>query len=70
MGRLAKEIKPVVPREEVVNLLFAILSFASFHAVAGKDRTPNDVAPIMRRAIYALLGLPVTRARAVRKAAK
>lgn len=55
--RLSKDIKPVVPRDEVVNLLFVLLSFQNFDAIAGKDRTPTDIVPLMQRTVHALLGL-------------
>jgi AcrR family transcriptional regulator len=61
--RLGSEIQPIVPKSEVVNLLFVLLSFDHFDALAGKDRTPNDVVPLVRATVYAVLGLPPKRAR-------
>jgi len=55
--RLSPHVSPVVPRTEVVNVLYVMLSFDSFDAIAGPSRTPNDVVPILRRMAHALLGI-------------
>jgi AcrR family transcriptional regulator len=61
--RLGKSAKPVVPRGEIVNVLFVLLSFDTFHAFAGDDRSPEDVVPLVQQTAHALLGLPKPRAR-------
>ena len=55
--RFGTTIKPVVPRSELVNVLFVILGYESFHALAGPDRTPADVVPLVRRLVHGILGL-------------
>jgi AcrR family transcriptional regulator len=61
--RLAPHISPVVPRAEVVNILYVLLSFETFDAIAGPSRSPNDVVPIIRRMVHAVLGLKPAKAR-------
>jgi AcrR family transcriptional regulator len=41
--------------DELVDLLFVLISFESFDTLAGADRTPDDVAPIVKRAVAALV---------------
>jgi len=60
--RLAKDTHPVVPRAEVVDVLYVLLSFDNFDALAG-DGEPRDVAPTMRKLVHAILGLEQKRAR-------
>ncbi len=55
--RLSPHVTPVVPRSELVNVLYVMLSFDSFDAIAGPTRTPNDVVPIIRRMTHAVLGI-------------
>ena len=55
--RLSKDIKPIVPRAEVVDVLYVMLSFDNFDALAGPEREPRDVVPIMRKLVHATLGL-------------
>jgi AcrR family transcriptional regulator len=50
--------------DETVNVLYTLLSFESFDTLAGPARSIEEVAPVMRRLVYAVLGLdthPVTR---------
>jgi AcrR family transcriptional regulator len=61
--RLADKSKPVIPPGEVVNVLFVLLSFDSFDALAGDHRTPDDVVQLVQRMAHAVLGLPPTRAK-------
>jgi AcrR family transcriptional regulator len=56
--RLGESAKPVVSRDDVVNVVFVLLSFDTFDALAGPDRTPDDVVPIARQLIRGVLGLP------------
>jgi AcrR family transcriptional regulator len=55
--RVGDRAKPVVPRSEVVNVLYVLLSFDTFNAIAGEERTPDDVVPTMKRLIRAVLGI-------------
>jgi len=40
---------------ETVDLLFAVTSFENFDVLAGPDRTPEEVAPLVRRAAAAIV---------------
>jgi AcrR family transcriptional regulator len=68
--RFGTTISPVVPREELVNTLYVLTGFETFHAIAGPSRTPNDVVPIVRRIAYAVLGIKPPTTRAPRKSRK
>jgi len=63
LRRLAPHVTPVVPQSELVNVLYVMLSFDTFDAIAGPSRTPNDVVPIIRRMAHAVLGIKPRRAR-------
>jgi len=69
--RLGKQHHPSVPAAELVTTLDVLLSFNTFDMIAGPDRTPQDVVPLMRRLIRGVLGLPkrrtVVRAKVPRK---
>ena len=65
--RLAPHMTPIVPRAEVVNVLYVLLGFDSFDAIAGPSRTPTDVVPIMRRLAHAVLGIKPVHSRARRR---
>ncbi|HEX7937716.1 MAG TPA: TetR/AcrR family transcriptional regulator [Gemmatimonadaceae bacterium] len=56
--RLGKRHRAAVADAELVNTLDVLLSFATFNAIAGLDRTPKQVVPHMRRMIRGVLGLP------------
>jgi hypothetical protein len=58
LRRLADRARPVVPRSDVVNVIHVLLSFDTFHAIAGEHRTPEDAIPTMRRLVRAVLGIP------------
>lgn len=45
-----------VPVAETVDLLFALTSFESFDLLAGPDRTPEEVGPLVKRAAAAIVG--------------
>jgi hypothetical protein len=47
---------------ETVDLLFALTSFENFDVLAGPERTPEDVAPLVRRAAAAIV-MPIRKAR-------
>lgn len=55
--RLGPRMRPVVPRTEVVNVLFVLLGQPTFSALAGEDRTPADVIPLVRKLVHGILGL-------------
>jgi AcrR family transcriptional regulator len=43
------------PVAETVDLLFALTSFANFDLLAGPDRTPEEVGPLVKRAAAAIV---------------
>jgi AcrR family transcriptional regulator len=53
ISRLPKGRAPVA---ETVDLLFALTSFESFDLLAGPDRTPEEVGPLVKRAAAAIAG--------------
>jgi hypothetical protein len=50
----------VVPSEEAVNVIYVLLSFDTFDALAGPLRTPEDAVPTVRQLVRAVLGLPTS----------
>ena len=54
--RLGDGARPIVPSEEVVNVVYVLLSFDTFDALAGPDRTPDDVVPTVQQLIRGVLG--------------
>jgi AcrR family transcriptional regulator len=58
LRRLADRVQPIVARDEVVNVLYVLLSFETFDAFAGERRTPADVTPVVARIVRGVLGLP------------
>jgi len=48
--------RPPTVLDEVVDVLFTLISFESFDMLAGPTRTCQDVAPIVRRLARAALG--------------
>ncbi|MGH7635935.1 MAG: hypothetical protein ACRENC_19585, partial [Gemmatimonadaceae bacterium] len=61
--RLEPHVTPVVPRGELANVLYVMLGFDSFDAIAGPARTPNDAVPIVRALAHAVLGIKAKRVR-------
>jgi AcrR family transcriptional regulator len=59
-GRLADRYGHPAPAalEETVAVLHMLTSFETFDALAGPDRSPQDVAPLVHRLAVAALGLP------------
>ena len=53
VSRLPKGRAPIA---ETVDLLFALTSFESFDLLAGPDRTPEEVGPLVKRAAAAIVG--------------
>jgi AcrR family transcriptional regulator len=58
LRRLGDKARPIIPHDEVVNVIYVLLSFETFNAFAGARRTPDDVTPIVRRLVRNVLGLP------------
>jgi AcrR family transcriptional regulator len=58
--RLGTSATPPLPSAELVNVLFVLLSFETFDALAGEGRTPTDVAPLMQRMARLVVGVDVT----------
>jgi AcrR family transcriptional regulator len=57
--RLGATAKSPLPASEVVNVLFVLLSFDTFDALAGESRTPVDVTPLLQRMARLALGVQV-----------
>ena len=57
LRRLGDQARPVVPRGDVITVLYVLLSFDTFNELAGPDRTPEDVVPMMRTLVRAVLGV-------------
>jgi len=55
--RLGDRAQPVVPPEEAANVIYVLLSFDTFDAIAGDSRTPEEVAPIVARSVRAVIGV-------------
>ena len=58
--RLGDTIHPVVPRTELVNVLFVLTSFETFHALAGAGRTPEEIIPLVRKLVHGVLGVALS----------
>ena len=54
--RLDPRQRPSVPDGELVNTLDVLLSFNTFDSLAGPERTPSDVAQLVRRLVRGVLG--------------
>jgi AcrR family transcriptional regulator len=48
---IAKQRHLPFTKEETVNVLFVLLGFETFDTLAGADRTPEEVVPIIRRLV-------------------
>jgi len=58
LGRLAEQGRSTPQSlENTVDLLHTLLSFESFDVLAGRTRTPADVAPLLHQTARAILGL-------------
>jgi AcrR family transcriptional regulator len=57
LRRLGDKSRPVVPRGDAVAVVYMLLSFDTFNELAGLDRTPDDVVPMMRKLVRAVLGV-------------
>ena len=54
--RLGKSPPTALPRKDVVGVLFVLLSFDTFDALAGDERTPLDVVPTIQRLVRLVIG--------------
>jgi AcrR family transcriptional regulator len=54
--RIGKERKLAMSRDEAVNVMFVLMSFDTFDALAGPDRSPAEVVPIVRRLVRLVTG--------------
>jgi AcrR family transcriptional regulator len=57
LRRLSEKAHPVVPRADVITVIYVLLSFDTFNELAGPDRTPEDIVPMVRELVRAVLGL-------------
>jgi len=57
LRRLGDKASPVVARAEVSTVIYVLLSFDTFNELAGPDRTPEDVVPMMQKLVRAVLGV-------------
>jgi AcrR family transcriptional regulator len=55
--RFGARTRPLVPRRELVNVLYVLLSFETFDALAGEERTPLDVVPLVQKLARGVIGL-------------
>ena len=68
--RLPKGQRTGVAPGELVNALDVMLSFNTFNAIAGPNRTPNDVVAVMRQVIHGLLEGPKRKRSSAAKSAR
>jgi AcrR family transcriptional regulator len=54
--RIGKERKLAMSRDEAVNVMFVLMSFDTFDALAGPDRSPAEVIPTVRRLVRLVTG--------------
>ena len=54
--RIAKSRKLAMPKDEAIKVLFVLMSFDTFDALAGPDRSPTDVSPTIRRLVRLVTG--------------
>ena len=57
LRRLSEKAHPVVPQADVITVIYVLLSFDTFNELAGPDRTPEDVVPMVRGLVRAVLGI-------------
>jgi AcrR family transcriptional regulator len=68
--RIPKGQRTGVAAGELVNTLDVMLSFGTFNAMAGPDRAPSDVVPVMRQLIRGLIGSPPAKRKRSARASK
>ena len=54
--RIAKERKLPLSKDETIDVLFVLLSYDTFDTLAGVNRTPEDVVPVIRRLVRLVTG--------------
>ena len=57
LRRLGDKARPVVPRADAITVIYVLLSFDTFNELAGPDRTPEDVVPMVQTLVRAVLGI-------------
>jgi AcrR family transcriptional regulator len=57
LRRLGDKARPVVPRADAITVIYVLLSFDTFNELAGRDRTPEDVVPMVQKLVRAVLGI-------------
>jgi hypothetical protein len=57
--RLGPRYASPLPAPELVNVLFVLLSFQTFDALAGEGRTPKEITPLVQRLARLAIGAPV-----------
>jgi hypothetical protein len=60
MRRLAAIATPPFSSSDAVNVLFVLLSYETFDALAGESRTPADVTPLLQRMARLVAGVATT----------
>ena len=55
--RIGDRATPIVPDIELVTVLYVMLSFETFDALAGDRRTPDEVVPVVRQLVRGALGV-------------
>jgi AcrR family transcriptional regulator len=54
--RISRSRKLAMPKDDAIRVLFVLMSFDTFDALAGPDRSPADVAPTIRRLVRLVTG--------------
>lgn len=57
LRRLGDKSRPVVPRADVSAVIYVLLSFDTFNELAGPNRTPEDIVPMVQRLVKAVIGV-------------
>ena len=57
--RLGPRYPSPLPAAELVNVLFVLLSFQTFDALAGEQRTPKEITLLVQRLARLAIGAPV-----------
>jgi AcrR family transcriptional regulator len=54
--RVSKQRRLALPKDDAVTVLFVLLSFDTFDAIAGPDKTPEELVPTVRRLVRLVTG--------------
>jgi AcrR family transcriptional regulator len=57
LRRLRDRRRSSIPEAELVNVLFVLLSFETWNALAGPDRAPQDVIPMVQHLARVIIGI-------------